>query len=76
MPSWPGSTATMPPPTPLLAGMPTALTQSPAASYMPQVTITDSVRFTTAASVTLPARHGVHAATRQRGRHPRQVGRR
>ena len=48
MPSCPGSTATMPPPTPLLAGMPTALTQSPAASYMPQVTITDSVRFTTA----------------------------
>jgi hypothetical protein len=26
----------MPPPTPLLAGIPTALTQSPAASYMPQ----------------------------------------
>ena len=42
----------MPPPTPLLAGMPTALTQSPAASYMPHVTITDSVRLTTAASVT------------------------
>lgn len=42
----------MPPPTPLLAGMPTALTQSPAASYMPHVTITDKVRRTTAASVT------------------------
>src|SRR4029077_20249491 len=52
IPSCPGSTATMPPPTPLLAGMPTALTQSPAASYMPHVTITDSVRFTTAAVVT------------------------
>ena len=52
MPSWPGSTARMPPPTPLLAGMPTALTQSPAALYMPQVTITDSVRCTTAAPVT------------------------
>ncbi len=52
MPSCPGSTATMPPPTPLLAGMPTALTQSPAASYMPHVTITLSVRCTTRASVT------------------------
>ena len=52
MPSWPGSTATMPPPTPLLAGMPTALTQSPAALYIPQVTITLSVRCTTRVLVT------------------------
>ena len=52
MPSWPGSTATMPPPTPLLAGSPTALTQSPVASYIPQVTITLRVRRTTFASMT------------------------
>jgi hypothetical protein len=42
----------MPPPTPLLAGMPTALTQSPAASYIPHVTITERVRLTTPALVT------------------------
>jgi hypothetical protein len=41
----------MPPPTPLLAGIPTALTQSPAASYIPHVTITASVRCTTTVSV-------------------------
>lgn len=32
----------MPPPPPLLAGIPTAPTQSPAASYIPHVVITDS----------------------------------
>ena len=42
--SCPGSTATMPPPTPLLAAMPTDATHSPAASYMPQVDITLSTR--------------------------------
>jgi hypothetical protein len=34
----------MPPPTPLLAGRPTSVTQSPAALYIPQVVITDSTR--------------------------------
>ena len=42
--SCPGSTATMPPPTPLLAAMPTDATHSPAASYMPHVDITLSTR--------------------------------
>ena len=32
----------MPPETPLLAGIPTVLSQSPAASYMPQLVITVS----------------------------------
>ena len=40
MPSRPGSTARMPPETPLLAGSPTETSHSPAASYMPQVVIT------------------------------------
>ena len=35
------------PPTPLLAGNPTLVTQSPAPSYMPQVVITDSTRWAT-----------------------------
>src|SRR6185503_12322914 len=35
----PGSTATMPPPTPLFAGSPTRNTKSPTASYVPQVSI-------------------------------------
>ena len=40
-PACPGSAPMMPPPTPLLAGMPTEETQSPAESYMPQVSMTD-----------------------------------
>ncbi len=60
MPSWPGSTATMPPPTPLLAGMPTALTQSPVASYIPHVTITLRVRRTTLAPITRLPVMGLH----------------
>ncbi len=40
MPSCPGSTARIPPPTPLFAGKPTVVTQSPAASYIPQVVMT------------------------------------
>ena len=40
MPSCPGSAPIRPPATPLLAGMPTWVAQSPAASYMPHVDIT------------------------------------
>ena len=47
----------MPPETPLLAGMPTVVTQSPAASYMPQVVMTlrtwrTTSRLTTCSPVT------------------------
>ncbi len=40
MPSCPGSTANTPPPTPLLAGMPTVSIQPPEKSYIPQEAIT------------------------------------
>ena len=42
----------MPPPTPLFAGSPTSVTQSPAALYMPQVVITESTRSVSAESST------------------------
>src|SRR5699024_2137974 len=45
-PACPGSTATIPPPTPDFAGRPTLLTQSPASSSIPEVIITDSTRST------------------------------
>lgn len=41
MPTCPGSTPTMPPATPLLAGIPTAVNQVPTASYIPATPITD-----------------------------------
>jgi len=44
MPSCPGSTARIPPPTPLFAGRPTEVTQSPAPSYIPHVVMTLSNR--------------------------------
>ena len=40
MPICPGSAPMRPPATPLFAGMPTCVAQSPAASYIPQVDIT------------------------------------
>ena len=52
IPSWPGSTASTPPPTPLFAGMPTSTTHSPAESYIPQVVITLSTRSTWSRSST------------------------
>ncbi len=59
MPSWPGRTAKMPPPTPLLAGMPTVVSQSPAASYIPQVAITLSTRRSRAPSSTVSPLNGL-----------------
>ena len=64
----------MPPPTPLLAGIPTALTQSPAASYMPQVVITLRVRCTTRWLVTCRPVNGLRPPRAKRRRHPGQVG--
>ncbi len=49
IPSWPGSTARIPPPTPDLAGRPTRNIHSPDQSYMPHVAITVSTRLTLAA---------------------------
>ena len=46
MPSWPGSTAMMPPQTPLFAGRPTVYIHSPAPSYMPHVAMTLSTDLT------------------------------
>ena len=40
MPTCPGSTPMRPPATPLFAGMPTEVSQSPAESYMPHVAMT------------------------------------
>src|ERR1051325_8449259 len=39
----PGTTATMPPPTPLFAGRPTCQAQPPEPSYRPAIIITDSM---------------------------------
>ena len=52
MPTCPGSTPMSPPATPLLAGMPTVVSQSPAASYMPHVAMTLSTWRVTAGSST------------------------
>jgi hypothetical protein len=41
-PTWPGRAPRMPPATPDFAGMPTVESQSPAASYIPQLVITES----------------------------------
>ena len=46
MPTCPGSTAMIPPPTPDLAGSPTRNIQLPDQSYIPHVAITDSTRAT------------------------------
>jgi hypothetical protein len=42
-PPFPGETATIPPPMPLLPGRPMSYSQSPEVSYMPAVVITASV---------------------------------
>ena len=64
----------LPQPTHSLKAYPTALTQSRAASYIPHVTITLSVRCTTMVSIHFPAGHPVDAAACEGGGHPGQIG--
>ncbi len=59
MPSWPGSTAITDPATPLLAGSPTRLTQSPAPSYIPQVVMTLRTRSVSTGSAATSPVHGL-----------------
>ncbi len=72
-PSSPGSTARMPPATPLLAGMPTPSTHAPAPSYMPHVVITLSTRSTSSGASARCAGTRLLAAVGQRRRHQRDV---
>ena len=48
----PGETVRMPPPMPLLAGMPTSSSQSPDVSYIPAMVITASVACAVSGSTT------------------------
>ena len=52
MPNSSGCIATMPPPTPLFAGRPTCTSQSPDASYMPQLVMTAVVQRATSSRMT------------------------
>src|SRR5687767_9251819 len=52
MPNFPGDTAMMPPPTPLLAGSPVRYSHLPESSYRPAVAITANTPGTFAASST------------------------
>ncbi|GGS46089.1 hypothetical protein GCM10010221_51440 [Streptomyces parvus] len=58
MPICPGSAPIRPPATPLLAGMPTWVPQSPAASYIPQLNMTLSTWRTTGSGTTCSPERG------------------
>ena len=73
MPNCSGRIATMPPPTPLFAGRPTCTSQSPEASYMPQLVMTAVVHRATSSRMTRSPLTGLRPAGRQRRRHDREV---
>ena len=73
MPSWPGSTARIPPATPLLAGRPTSKSHWPAKSYIPQVAITLSTLARARSSSAAHAGDRVDALVGEGRAHHRQV---